>query len=30
VAVSEQVKGWSERPDGAWRLADVWLSAEKP
>ena len=30
AAVSEQVKGWSERPDGAWRLADVWLSAEKP
>ena len=30
TAVSEQVKGWSERPDGAWRLADVWLSAEKP
>jgi len=30
VAVSELVKGWSERPDGAWPLADVWLSAEKP
>jgi len=30
AAVSELVKGWSEQPDGAWRLADVWLSPEKP
>ncbi|MGA8150196.1 MAG: ABC transporter substrate-binding protein [Terriglobales bacterium] len=30
AAVSELVKGWSESPDGGWRLADVWLSAEKP
>jgi len=30
AAVSELVKGWSEKPDGGWRLADVWLSAEKP
>ena len=30
AAVSELVKGWSEQPDGEWRLADVWLSTEKP
>jgi ABC-type transport system substrate-binding protein len=30
AAVSEQVQGWSERPDGTWRLADVWLSPGKP
>lgn len=30
AAVSELVKGWTERPDGGWRLDDVWLSPEKP
>ena len=30
AAVSETVKGWSEQPDGLWRLADVWLNPEKP
>ena len=30
TAVSEQVRGWSEGPDGGWRMAGVWLSAEKP
>jgi len=24
------VRNWSEAPDGAWRLGDVWLGAEKP
>ena len=30
AAVSEQVKGWSERPDGTWGLDDVWLAPGKP
>jgi len=30
AAVSALVKGWSEQPDGNWRLADVWLTPEKP
>jgi len=30
AAVSEQVRGWRELPDGTWRLAEVWLSPEKP
>jgi len=24
------VRNWSLAPDGAWRLGDVWLGAEKP
>jgi peptide/nickel transport system substrate-binding protein len=30
AAVSESVRGWSERPDGVWRLSDVWFSPVKP
>lgn len=29
-AVSNTIRGWSEDPDGAWHLADVWLSTERP
>ncbi|MGH9498122.1 MAG: ABC transporter substrate-binding protein [Terriglobales bacterium] len=29
-AVSKTVKNWSEGRDGSWRLADVWLGAERP
>jgi peptide/nickel transport system substrate-binding protein len=29
-AVSKTVKNWSEARNGAWRLPDVWLGAERP
>jgi ABC-type transport system substrate-binding protein len=29
-AVSKTVKNWSKARDGAWRLRDVWLAAERP
>ena len=29
-AVSKTVRNWSNARDGAWRLADVWLAAERP
>jgi ABC-type transport system substrate-binding protein len=29
-AVSKSVNSWEDARDGAWRLADVWLSAGKP
>jgi len=29
-AVSKTVRNWGEGRNGAWRLADVWLSAERP
>ena len=29
-AVSKTVRSWSEARDGAWRLPDVWLAAERP
>lgn len=29
-AVSKTVKNWSKARDGAWRLPDVWLAAERP
>jgi len=30
VALSEQVRGWEDHPDGSWRLADIWLNPERP
>jgi ABC-type transport system substrate-binding protein len=29
-AVSKTVRNWSEARDGAWRLPEVWLAAERP
>jgi ABC-type oligopeptide transport system substrate-binding subunit len=30
VALSARVRGWTEGRDGGWRLADVWLTVDKP